>query len=113
MGPITTNPWVIAMINMTLVFGVLISLGVLMTLIKYIDPTKKKVAKPVAAPKVAAPTAAPVVVNNDAEITAVIAAAVAAYGIAPSDIACIRRMPKGTWNSNARQDVLSPSQQCF
>lgn len=111
MGPITTNPWVIAMINMTLVFGVLISLGVLMTLIRYIDPTKKKVAKPVAAPK-AAPVAT-VVVNNDAEITAVIAAAVAAYGIAPSDIACIRRLKKGTWGANARQDVLSPSQQCF
>lgn len=113
MGPITTNPWVIAMINMTLVFGVLISLGIFITLIKYIDPTKKKVAKPVAAPKVAAPAAAPVVVNNDAEITAVIAAAVAAYGISSSEIACIRRLPKSTWTTNARQDVLSPSQQCF
>lgn len=27
MGPVTTNPWLIALINMTIVFGVLIALG--------------------------------------------------------------------------------------
>ena len=32
MGPVTTNPWLIALINMTIVFGVLIALGVLMNL---------------------------------------------------------------------------------
>lgn len=40
MGPVTTNPWLIALINMTIVFGVLIALGILMNLIA-IDPTKK------------------------------------------------------------------------
>lgn len=42
MGPVTTNPWLIALINMTIVFGVLIALGVLMNLLQVIDPTKKK-----------------------------------------------------------------------
>ncbi|MDY6029435.1 MAG: OadG family protein [Acidaminococcaceae bacterium] len=42
MGSVTTNPWLIAIINMTIVFGVLIALGVLMNLIKVVDPTKTK-----------------------------------------------------------------------
>ena len=42
MGPVTTNPWLIALINMTIVFGVLIALGVMMSLIQVVDPTKKK-----------------------------------------------------------------------
>ena len=40
MGPVTTNPWLIAVINMAIVFGVLIALGVLMSMIQVVDPTK-------------------------------------------------------------------------
>ncbi len=42
MGPLTTNPWLIAVINMVIVFGVLIALGVLMSVLQIIDPTKAK-----------------------------------------------------------------------
>ena len=42
MGPVTTNPWLIAVINMTIVFGALIALGALMNLLQVIDPTKSK-----------------------------------------------------------------------
>lgn len=42
MGPVTTNPWLIALINMTIVFGVLASLGVLMKIIYMVDPTRQK-----------------------------------------------------------------------
>ena len=42
MGPITTNPWLIAVINMAIVFGVLIALGLLMNLLQVLDPTKTK-----------------------------------------------------------------------
>lgn len=67
MGPVTTNPWLIALINMTIVFGVLIALGILMNLLQVIDPTKKKVAKPAVAPTpAAAPAAAPVAAAQDA-----------------------------------------------
>ena len=40
MGPVTTNPWLIAVIYMVIVFGVLIALGVLMSMIQVVDPTK-------------------------------------------------------------------------
>lgn len=42
MGPVTTNPWLIAVINMVIVFGVLIALGLLMNLLQVLDPTKAK-----------------------------------------------------------------------
>lgn len=42
MGPVTTNPWLIAVINMVIVFGVLIALGLLMNLLQVLDPTKVK-----------------------------------------------------------------------
>ena len=48
MGPVTTNPWLISIINMTIVFGVLAALGVLMKIIQLVDPTQKKTEKPVA-----------------------------------------------------------------
>ena len=90
MGPVTTNPWLIALINMTIVFGVLIALGAMMSVLQIIDPTKKKANAPVAAapaPKAApaAAPAAPAASNND-EIIAVIAAAVAACGCSVEDI---------------------------
>ena len=40
--PVTTNPVIIMMINMTIVFAVLIGLQFLVQLIHVIDPTKKK-----------------------------------------------------------------------
>lgn len=39
---VTTNPWLIMAINMTVVFVVLILLGILMEIVHLIDPTKKK-----------------------------------------------------------------------
>lgn len=41
MGSVTTNPWLIAIINMTIVFAVLYFLGILMTVIRKVDPTKQ------------------------------------------------------------------------
>ena len=117
MGPVTTNTWLIALINMTIVFGVLIALGVLMSLLQIIDPTKKKVAKPAvaptpaAAPAPAAVAAAPV--QDDSEIIAVIAAAVAACGCSAEQIACIRRVKSDAWNVNARAEAISVRKECF
>lgn len=42
MGSVTINPWLISIINMTIVFGVLIALGVLMSMIQLVDPTRNK-----------------------------------------------------------------------
>jgi hypothetical protein len=40
--PVTTNPFIIMLINMTVVFVVLYGLSLLIRLIHIIDPTKKK-----------------------------------------------------------------------
>ena len=88
----TTNPWLIMAINMTVVFAVLISLGVLMKIIHMIDPTKKKKvesAAPVAAaPVAAAPTT--VATTNDEKVVAAIVGAVVAMGYSSEQIASIR-----------------------
>ena len=112
MGPVTTNPWLIALINMTIVFGVLIALGVLMNLLQVIDPTKKKVAKPAVA---LTPAAAPVAAaQDDSEIIAVIAAAVAACGVSADQIACVRRIDaKSAWTVSSRVEAISVRKECF
>ncbi|WP_418803487.1 OadG family transporter subunit [Phascolarctobacterium faecium] len=108
MGPVTTNPWLISIINMTIVFGVLAALGVLMKIIQLVDPTQKKTEKPVAAP---AAVAAPV--QDDSEVIAVIAAAVAALGHSAEDIAYVRRLPEAGWTQNARIEAISVRKECF
>ena len=112
MGPVTTNPWLIALINMTIVFGVLIALGILMNLLQVIDPTKKKVAKPAVAPTPAAAPAA--AAQDDSEIIAVIAAAVAACGVSADQIACVRRIDaKSAWTVSSRVEAISVRKECF
>ncbi len=115
MGPVTTNPWLIAIINMTIVFGVLIALGIVMHLIQMVDPTQKKTAKPAVAPTpAAAPAAAPAApAQDDNEIIAVIAAAVAATGCSADQIACVRRLPNVGWTVNARVEAISVRKECF
>ena len=107
MGPVTNNPFLIAIINMIVVFGVLIVLGVLMHVIEMIDPTKKK-----AAPKAAAPVAAPVVEDKSEEIAAVIAAAVAACGGAENVVAVRIAAPATSWAVGARAEAQTVQPFC-
>ena len=91
---VTTNPWLIMAINMTVVFAVLILLGVLMQIVHIIDPTKKKKA-PEASAAVAAPAAAPVATpsasaQNEDEVVAAIVGAIVAMGYSSEQIASIR-----------------------
>ena len=113
MSAVTTNPWLIAIINMTIVFGVLIALGLIMSAIQLVDPTQKKSAKPAVAPAAAPRAAAPVAKKNDAEVMAVIAAAVAAYGYSSSQIACVSRLSAAGWSQNARIEAISARKECF
>ena len=84
MGPVTENPFLVAIINMVVVFGVLIVLGVLMHVIEMIDPTKKKVTSKAAAP----------------------AAAVAAAG-GSENVAMLRIANKAAaWTINARAEAI-------
>lgn len=91
---VTTNPWLIMAINMTVVFVVLILLGVLMQIVHMIDPTKKKKAHE-ASTTVAAPAAAPVATpsasaQNEDEVVAAIVGAIVAMGYSSEQIASIR-----------------------
>lgn len=114
MGPVTTNPWLIAIINMTIVFGVLAALGVLIKIIQLIDPTtQKKTADPVAASATVAAPAAVAAASDDSEIIAVIAAAVAATGCSLEQIACVRRIPEIGWTQNAHIEAISVRKECF
>ncbi|WP_418369386.1 methylmalonyl-CoA decarboxylase subunit delta [Veillonella parvula] len=92
---VTTNPLLIMAINMSIVFFVLIALGILMKIVYLIDPTKKKkeapktdttVAAP-AAPAVAAPSAS---AQNEDEVVAAIVGAIVAMGYSSEQIASIR-----------------------
>lgn len=114
MGPVTTNPCLISIINMTIVFGILAALGVLMKIIQLVDPTQKKTEKPVAASApAAAPAAVAAPVQDDSEVIAVIAAAVAALGHSAEDIAYVRRLPEAGWTQNARIEAISVRKECF
>ena len=91
---VTTNPWLIMAINMTVVFVVLILLGILMSIVHLIDPTKKKKDVPPCAP-VAAPAATPVAApnasaQNEGEVVAAIVGAIVAMGYSSEQIASIR-----------------------
>lgn len=112
MGPVTTNPWLIAIINMTIVFAVLIALGVLMSLIQVIDPTKKKSATPAAA--VAAPKAAGGKAAGNGALIAVIAAAVAAaQGCSAENVAVLRISKANSWTANSFVDAVSARKDSF
>ncbi|WP_418871746.1 OadG family protein [Selenomonas bovis] len=103
--PVTTNPFVIMLINMTVVFIVLISLGLVINLIHAIDPTKEKAApkKEAPAPAPAAPAPEPVSADGvSPEVIAVIAAALASYGYGPAAIRAVRPIERDGWKNAGR-----------
>ena len=101
--PATTNPLIIMVINMTIVFAVLIGLSIMIKIIHAIDPTKPKEKKPEAAPaQKAAPVVTPAAPAVDPNLNiAVIAAAVAAYG-GDAKIVAIRPVESAGWKSVGR-----------
>lgn len=111
--PVTTNPLIIMLINMTVVFLVLIALGVVINLIHYIDPTKPKAAPKEAAPAKPEPVsepepaaAAPVEGGISPEVVAVIAAAVASMGCA-GEVKAIRPLERNNWKNSGRSAIQS------
>ena len=95
---VTTNPLLIMAINMSIVFFVLIALGILMKIVYLIDPTKKKKEAPKTDTTVAASAApaAPAVAalsasaQNEDEVVAAIVGAIVAMGYSSEQIASIR-----------------------
>ena len=52
-------------------------------------------------------------VQDDSEVIAVIAAAVAALGHSAEQIACVRRLPEASWTQNAHIEAISVRKECF
>ena len=119
-SPVTTNPLIIMMINMTVVFIVLVALMFLIKLIHMVDPTKEpehpaqveEVEEPLVAVKSASapaplPEPEPVEEGISPEIIAAISAAIAAYGFA-GQVKAVRILNhEGTpWRASAKFNNL-------
>ena len=109
--PVTTNPFIIMVINMTVVFLVLIVLMYVIKLIHFVDPTKEKEAPAEAVPTSVAETveAAPAEEGISSEVIAVIATAVAAYGYGEAQIQSIRPAERNGWKNSARVQNIFPN----
>ena len=109
--PVTTNPFIIMVINMTVVFLVLIVLMYVIKLIHFVDPTKEKETPAEAVPAPVAETVetAPAEEGISSEVIAVIAAAVAAYGYGEAQIQSIRPAERNGWKNSARVQNIFPN----
>ena len=107
----TTNPLLILIINMAVVFFVLFVLELLTRAIYYIDPTRKKgaaapaTAEPVATVDAALSTSTETC--DDLAIVAVIAAAIIAMNGSVGHISVIRRIDGTQWTQMGRIDALN------
>lgn len=95
---VTTNPFLIMVINMVIVFSVLWILGYIIRLIHWIDPTKKKAAPEIAP---AAVTAQPVQtiepadegqIRRERTLVAIVTTAIMAYGYQNVKVKSIKRV---------------------
>jgi len=111
MGPVTTNPILIALINMTVVFAVLYGLSLMIRLITLIDPTKKKQIAPIesAAPLTTEPSVTDSAIQQEEydELVILFTAAIAAYGQSGAKIVALRLVSGGTWSQSARIEGVS------
>ncbi|MFA6849453.1 MAG: OadG family protein [Selenomonadaceae bacterium] len=93
--PITTNAFLIMIINITVVFAVLIMLSYVIRLIHYVDPTVKKAsAAKLSTPPVSSEPEVPVQYDQMDEKTliAVLTTAIMAYGYENVKVTSIRRL---------------------
>lgn len=119
--PVTTNPILIAIINMTVVFVVLYGLSLVIQLIQFIDPTKKKKQaqrEPQGGlndlEKAVTTVAATSLLEEDYdEMMILFTAAIAAYGYSNMRVVSIRQANSNTWSQAARMEMVSRRNQMF
>ncbi|CVK19093.1 MULTISPECIES: OadG family protein [Sporomusa] len=116
--PVTTNPLMISLINLLVVFAVLYALIWVIKFIRIIDPTREKNVAETKKFLVSVPATVPEPEYADAsqdkfEIVAVISAAIAAYGYSPEQIVSIRPAGGKAWFQAARLEGVSAKNQSF
>ncbi|MPM25496.1 hypothetical protein SDC9_71991 [bioreactor metagenome] len=115
--PITTNPLIIAAINMTVVFAVLYGLCLIIQLIQYIDPTKKRQAQAEindSQVDLAATTEPAVKPQAEFdELIIVFTAALAAYSKNELRIVSIRPVGGRNWSQTARMEAINGRNRMF
>lgn len=113
--PITSNPVLIALINMTVVFCVLYGLSLVVRLIQVIDPTQKKKVAPeetnVTETAVSTVTPASLPQEDYDEMMILFTAAIAAYGYSSARVVAIRPVSNNTWSQAARMETVSSRNQ--
>lgn len=108
--PLMTNPLIIMLINMTIVFTVLYGLSLLIRLLHQVDPTRKKQRVP-AKPLPDLPVEKETLSEGKGGLTedetfVLIAAALAAYGYHPEDIISIHPADHKKWTQVARIEAV-------
>lgn len=117
--PVTTNPVLIALINMTVVFAVLYGLSLVVRLIQIIDPTQKKKIAQEESPSLVGEAAATMVTTVSTEeedydeMIILFTAAIAAYGLSNARIVAIRPVSGKLWTQAARMEDVSLRNQKF
>lgn len=109
-APVTTNPLTIMFINMTIVFAVLYGLSLIIRLTQAFDPGQKKNVAQTNRPALAASehsASIAVCEEVDDEAAAVIAAVIASYGYAVTNIAVTRPLVSRAWQQAARWEAVS------
>lgn len=107
---ITTNPILISMINMIVVFAVLYALSLIINLIRVMDPTQKK---KIASNEVLAlinptPAVSKAIIQEDYdEMIILFTAAIAVYGYNGARIMAVRPIPRTTWSQVARMEGVN------
>lgn len=114
--PVTTNPVLIALINMTVVFAVLYGLSLIIRLIQIIDPTQKKKIAQEESPNLVSETAVTTVSAEEEdydEMIILFTAAIAAYGLSNARIVAVRPVSGKLWTQAARIEDVSLRNQKF
>ncbi|MGI6092868.1 MAG: OadG family protein [Veillonellaceae bacterium] len=113
--PLTTDPIIISVINITVVFAVLYGLSLIIRLIQYIDPTRKKQNQDETAIQAALEEktepeedqAQPQAQEKLDELIIVFTAALAAYSQSEVRIVSIRPISGSNWSQTARMEAIS------
>lgn len=112
--PVTTNPLLIAAINMTVVFAVLYGLSLVIRLIRFIDPTqKKKPVPPEVKPDTNEEAGSAEAQLTQEELMIIFTAAVAAYSQGGLRVTAFRPAGGDGWSRAARMESVSTRNRMF